>query len=230
MDEQNFPNIFEEPEREQDQKLIPPKKLERSKSDHIVSGLCAGVAKYLNTEPAIIRLFLLLSLLLGIWSVAAYFVAAFLIPLEKDAQILSKEEIQFQRKVNFRTTAGGLLILSGFHFALIELGLISADRLFAIPYGFIFPFIAIVIGSFFLGLKNDLQGDAINLNEKFLRSRSDRLFMGVCGGIAKYLNAESTTVRIIFILASVLTLGFFALIYFLVAIHVKLEESKIATE
>jgi phage shock protein PspC (stress-responsive transcriptional regulator) len=226
MDEQNFPNIFEEP----DQKFIPPKKFERVKSDHIVAGVCAGIAKYFNTEPAIIRLFFLLSLLLGIWSIAAYFVAAFLIPLEKDAEELTIEEKQFQRQVNFRTIAGGILILSGFHFGFVELGIISRDRIFAMSYGFLFPFISIIIGAFFLGLKDDGMSYAINLNDKFLRPRSGRLFMGVCAGFAKYINAESTTVRIIFILASVLTLGFFALVYFLIAILVKSEEPKIASE
>ena len=40
---------------------------------------------------------------------------------------------------------------------------------------------------------------------KLYRSRDDRWFAGVCGGLAKYLGWGSTKVRIIWVLATIFT-------------------------
>jgi phage shock protein PspC (stress-responsive transcriptional regulator) len=41
-----------------------------------------------------------------------------------------------------------------------------------------------------------------------MRSREDRVIAGVCGGIAEWLGWSSTTVRILFVLISVLSAAF----------------------
>jgi len=41
-----------------------------------------------------------------------------------------------------------------------------------------------------------------------MRSREDRIIAGVCGGIAEWLGWSSTTVRILFVLISVLSAAF----------------------
>ncbi|MHB8905109.1 MAG: PspC domain-containing protein [Melioribacteraceae bacterium] len=37
--------------------------------------------------------------------------------------------------------------------------------------------------------------------------------MGVCGGLSKYLDIDSSALRIIFILATLLTFGIFSIVY-----------------
>ncbi|MCE4958056.1 PspC domain-containing protein [Macrococcoides caseolyticum] len=57
------------------------------------------------------------------------------------------------------------------------------------------------------------------MNKKLTRSTSDKYLAGVLGGIAEYLQVDSTNVRIIFILVSFFTIHiptFF--IYFILAI------------
>ena len=216
MDEQNFPNIFDEPINQPQPDLPKPNKLERSRTDVIVTGLCSGIAKYISADPSVIRLIALISLLLGFWSVAAYFVAAFLIPPEESNVVLTKEELLFQRKVNFRTVVSGLMILSGLYLGFASIGMFTYDRIFILPNSFMFPFIAIVVGVYYLSIMEAKLIENVNDNPKrFERSRSDKLLFGVCGGFAKYLGVESTTVRIIFLLAALLTLGIFALVYVL---------------
>ena len=211
--------------------MPPQKRLERSRTDVIISGTCSGIAKYMNTSPSIIRLFALLGLLFGIWIIAAYFVAAFLIPAEFEFDEPTDEEKEIQRKVNFRTVIGGLLMLTGLHLGFVTLGFFSSDRLFLMPDSFLFPFIAIIVGSYFLGMKEyKTVNPAGRYPERFIRSREDRRLLGVCGGFARYLNVESTTVRIIFALATLLTLGFFAVVYLLFALTIKMEEQEIASE
>jgi phage shock protein PspC (stress-responsive transcriptional regulator) len=49
-----------------------------------------------------------------------------------------------------------------------------------------------------------------------LRSRDDRAIAGVCGGIAKALGWNSTAVRILYVIASILSAGFPGTIVYLV--------------
>jgi phage shock protein C len=55
------------------------------------------------------------------------------------------------------------------------------------------------------------------------RSKIDRMISGVCGGIANYLNIDSTVIRIIFAILTVVGIGSPILIY-LVLIFVMPEE------
>lgn len=231
MDEQNFPNIFEEYHNGSQKNFRGQKRLEKSKTNIIVAGVCAGIAKYLKVDTALVRLFTVLLLLFGVWVVAAYFIAAFIMPPEYVFSELTDEEKRTQKKENFKTVTGGLLMLCGMYLLLNSLGFV----LFKVPFlssgRYIFPFVSIVAGAYFISLK---EGKLHLLKEKFpdkfLRSRSDRYLMGVCGGFAKYINAESATVRIIFIAASSFTLGFFAVVYLLLSVIVQMERNEIATE
>jgi phage shock protein PspC (stress-responsive transcriptional regulator) len=59
-----------------------PKKLERSKSNRILGGVCAGVANYLNMDPTLVRvLTVVISLFTGV-PVILYIIALFVVPEE----------------------------------------------------------------------------------------------------------------------------------------------------
>ena len=60
----------------------PPRKLERSKSNRVLGGVCAGVATYLNMDPTLVRvLTVVISLFTGV-PVILYIIALFVIPEE----------------------------------------------------------------------------------------------------------------------------------------------------
>jgi phage shock protein C len=50
--------------------------------------------------------------------------------------------------------------------------------------------------------------------KRLTRSRTDKKLLGVCGGLAEYLNLDSTLVRIAFVLGVVTTFGPFVIAYF----------------
>jgi phage shock protein C len=60
--------------------------------------------------------------------------------------------------------------------------------------------------------------------KKLYRSRTDRMFGGVCGGLGKYLNLDATVMRLIAIVLAVLT-GFIpgAIAYLVMMLVVPLE-------
>ena len=59
--------------------------------------------------------------------------------------------------------------------------------------------------------------------KKLYRSRDDKVFTGLAGGIAKYLGIDSTVVRIALALLEFFTAGLLIIIYFLVALFVPKE-------
>jgi phage shock protein C len=65
------------------------KQLTRSRSNRVITGLCAGIGEYLNIDPTIIRLLFVLGLFVGHFGVfLAYLIMAIIIPEEmvKQAQ------------------------------------------------------------------------------------------------------------------------------------------------
>jgi phage shock protein PspC (stress-responsive transcriptional regulator) len=59
-----------------------PKRLERSKSNRVLGGVCAGVANYLNMDPTLVRvLTVLITLFTGV-PIIVYLVMLFVVPEE----------------------------------------------------------------------------------------------------------------------------------------------------
>lgn len=54
-------------------------------------------------------------------------------------------------------------------------------------------------------------------NKKLVRSRNDRMFFGVAGGLADYLNIDPILVRLFFVLLTLST-GYAPIIYILLAL------------
>jgi phage shock protein PspC (stress-responsive transcriptional regulator) len=90
-----------------------------------------------------------------------------------------------------------------------------------------------VFGSSFNTLRNDLDSDSsksktssyanfdsfastsygYKQSKKLMKSRSDKKWAGVCGGLAKYFGISSTVARLLFVIAFFMTSGTSLLIY-----------------
>jgi phage shock protein C len=55
-------------------------------------------------------------------------------------------------------------------------------------------------------------------NKRLMRSRSDRMFLGVAGGLGEYLNIDPVLVRLFFVFMTVFTQSPGILVYLLLAI------------
>ncbi|KRQ86231.1 Phage shock protein C [Caloramator mitchellensis] len=60
------------------------KKLFRSKTDRMVAGVCAGIAKYFDIDPTIIRLMWVFIVMFGGAGILAYIICWIVIPEEKE--------------------------------------------------------------------------------------------------------------------------------------------------
>ncbi|MDF2844394.1 MAG: DNA-binding transcriptional activator PspC [Herbinix sp.] len=59
---------------------MEPKKLYRSTSDKMISGVCGGLANYLNIDATVIRLLWVVLGLTAGFGIIAYIIAAIIIP------------------------------------------------------------------------------------------------------------------------------------------------------
>jgi phage shock protein PspC (stress-responsive transcriptional regulator) len=59
------------------------KKLQRSRSDKKIFGVCAGLAKYFNVDVTVIRILFLIALLCVGGGLIAYLICALVMPEEK---------------------------------------------------------------------------------------------------------------------------------------------------
>lgn len=92
------------------------KKIYRSKSNRIISGVCGGLGEYFNIDPNIIRLFwLLLSISTSGGGIIAYIVCSIVIP-EDDSGIIYYESDNDRNQNTYKNSAifiGIALILVG---------------------------------------------------------------------------------------------------------------------
>lgn len=202
----------------------PSRPLNKSGTNIIISGTCAGIAEYFNTDPVIIRIVFLLGLLFGAWIAGLYLVAAFMLPPEKNPRALTDEESESIRSINFRTVLSGTLLFAGLYLAFRFFGLIERFHFFYFSESISIAILSVAAGVFFI-LKNPPVNSRISsAPKKFLRSARDARISGVCGGFAEYTNFDSSSLRILFLLIFFLTAGIFGIFYLLIALAVPREE------
>ncbi|HSM56442.1 MAG TPA: PspC domain-containing protein [Candidatus Sulfomarinibacteraceae bacterium] len=62
--------------------------------------------------------------------------------------------------------------------------------------------------------------------KRLVRSRTDRMFFGVAGGVAHYLNVDPVLVRLIFVLIALASQGQILLVYLILAILMPEEKGR----
>lgn len=204
----------------------PIKRLQRSADNSIITGVCGGIAEYFGKDVATVRIIAAMLLLLGAWIIAAYLIIAYLLPSGKHNEELTAEETHAISKENFKTILSSLFIVIGLHFSFRELGFINTPSMFFLPNSFMFPLFAIATGVFLL--MNKFSRNSLGPVEprNFYRAEKDKYILGVCGGIGNYLELDSSSLRIIFVLLTGLTFGLFSTAYLIIAIKTPLEPTK----
>jgi len=196
----------------------PVRKLQRSRSDRVLFGVCGGLGEYLGLDPNLVRILWIASLLAGGAGVIPYIAAIFLLP-EADAPAVESTGPGGARILGFVLIAlAGILFLRTFGVEWIS------TRVFAFwTLGVLVPLVLLVAGVFLVWPR---ARDAVGFTErrKPRRSVSDRILAGVAGGIAAELNVDSNLIRLAFVLVGVVTSGFALVIYLLLVLVLPEEE------
>jgi phage shock protein C len=196
------------------------KKLYRSQSNKMISGVCGGIAEYFEVDPTLIRLIVVAIALFGGVGILAYIAAIFIIPnnpdetpSENSPEALIKDKSLFW---------GSLLIIVGLFFLLRQTGLFYGFEFWHVPWQMVWAFFLIVIGTYLLlnrKKKEDSENDTFEIKgKKLYRSKSQKMLGGVCGGIAEYFEMDVSIIRILWAIITIASAGFGILVYILMVI------------
>jgi len=71
-----------------------PRRLYRSRSDRMIWGVCGGLAKYLNVDPTVVRLVMVLLVFANGIAILAYIIMAIIVPPEGSKTVQFKERMR----------------------------------------------------------------------------------------------------------------------------------------
>ena len=184
------------------------RKLYRSGTDRMIGGVCGGLAEYFSVDSTIIRIALVLLSVMNIVGVIVYFVCRVLIPENPAHKTLP--EYKQRRPADTGLIIGIALVAIGFSF------LFKRSMGFHFGWGYPFwlirwehfwPILLIIFGVWYIihnTQKNRPEAEKMK-DRRFFRSKTERMFGGVCSGLAKYWNVDVTLVRIGYAILTILT-------------------------
>lgn len=209
LNQDDIQKLFWESE-EQEPEPEPPKGLYRARNGYVVAGVCEGLGRYLKVNPVYFRLIFAIALFAGGLGALGYFIATVIIPLEPGAGN--------DRERNRRQLIGGLLMIAGFYFLLDEIGFLIYLNLFGLSQTLALSLFFIILGLLFIFTLAKTDDDNSNSSAMFYKNRYDKVFTGVCGGLANYFNTDANLIRWAFILLTLITFGFMAVAYIMLAL------------
>ncbi len=219
-------------ETKQEEKQVT-KKLYRSKADRYLFGVCGGLGEYFQMDANIFRLLFLVFTFIGGIGLILYVIAIIIVPENPD-------QVEQPRKTTEDKTLfwALLFIVLGFLLLFRELGLFRYLNIWAIPWSTIWAIFLIAIGLLLIfssSKAKNVEGEekqtasALPDINKIRRSRKNRMIAGVCGGIAEYLNIDPAIVRLLWVLASLASIGLGILVYvLLILVFPEAEENEAA--
>ncbi len=250
----SIPNQRSLPEGEQSVR----KRLFRSDKDKILAGVAGGMGEYLNMDPTVVRLlWVLVTLFTGGAAFWLYLALWLFLPVGDNARgQVAEPAIQLSEKS--MGVLAWVLIGLGVLWLLANFGILpflwrSFRGVFHLMGLVFWPLVLLAIGWVILSRLGHTQaisqkvkgnmpdGDSVKegvrsgyqtLREKtpLKRSKEDRMLLGVCAGIAHWLDIDPMVVRILWALLSIASLGTGVILYIALAVIMPEDDSDGAIE
>lgn len=232
----------------------PKRMLFRSPTDKLIGGVCGGMADFLGWDVSLVRIgWIVLTLVTGGGGILAYIALWILLPvgtMEDGQQRPAAVELNEQ---NLSRVAFILIGLGGL-WLLANIGILPwIWNLFGGIFRVLF-WPALLIGAGYLVLrytgrglkwnvdettervksevngrmpsKDDMKSGLSSVRQNFplKRSSTDKIFMGVCGGIGQKLGIDANLVRLVWAAFSIGSIGMGVLVYVLVGLFLPVEQ------
>lgn len=194
----------------------PTKKLFRSKSNRFIGGVSGGLGNYFNIDANIFRILFVVFTFVGGIGLILYILSLFLVPEDpsnEEEQVTSKQD-----KTNFIAI---LFIVIGVLLLVKNMGWFDYFRFWHISWSSIWAIFLIILGFLLIvsSRKSGKEGESeASGNFSFpdinkIHRSNQRMLAGVCGGIAEYFRIDPSIVRILWVIASIGTVGLGILVY-----------------
>lgn len=191
------------------------KRIYRSREDRIIAGVCSGFAEYFRIDPIIIRLVWIFFTIFGGMGILAYIFSIILIS-ENDsskAKAIKAEDDRDEKMVLW----GVVIIIVGILLFFRHRPMVSMmwHSMSGNWFNILFAIALIGVGIYvLLNRKSDDKELKSKLNLSGLHlSETDKNIAGVCGGIAETVNLDSTIIRLIWVLGTLLSAGVGIVLY-----------------
>lgn len=194
------------------------RKLYRSQVNRMIGGVCGGVAEYFNIDTNLVRILWVVLALFGGSGVILYIASLIIIPNNPDQSVPETREGIIRDKSLFW---GSLLIIIGAFLLFRQMGVFYTFNFWHIPWQSVWAVILIVIGAVLLFNKTrdeKTDGDSKDSGKKLYRSRNQKMVSGVCGGLAEYFEIDVSVVRVLWVVGTLLSVGFGILVYIVMLI------------
>ena len=217
------------------------KRLYKSRRNRMIDGVCGGFAEYFNTDPTIVRILWVLLTLASFGAGIVLYLACMLIIPVNPVHTAPGSDPPASPNNGPRNFWGAILIILGALILVSNLGF-RFFHFWHIPWGIVFPVILIFLGLAVIFASRSTVSETPSTQRKaarpagepppkeLRRSVLDRKVFGVCGGLAKYLNADSSIVRLLFIVLTFASFGVGIILYLILAIIVSEERLSPTTE
>jgi phage shock protein C len=182
------------------------KRLYRSRQQHMLAGVCGGLAEYFGLDVTVVRILWLLTIFLSGFGVLAYIICALLMKYETESAVV-ENPAPGQQKGEHAGRSENLNIFLLIIFFLILLKVFNQPflhfpNLFHWHWGHGDNFLSILlifIGVAFLITRAPGKNTAEGGLARVTRSRSERMLGGVCAGLAHHWQLDATLLRIGFV-------------------------------
>lgn len=129
------------------------RRLERTRHDNVLAGVCGGIAKYFNIDVTIVRAIWVLSSFFGGPGLGTYIICALIIPKEKVTDAYYEEDTDHSEREERSKIYLGI--------GLIAIGVIMVLKMFVpiLSFKFFWPALLIGGGLMLLGRKSNQEDD-----------------------------------------------------------------------
>lgn len=198
------------------------KRLYRSREQRFLGGVCGGLGEYFQADPNLFRILFVVFTFVGGVGLILYIASLLIVPENPEQEKTGTRPSQ--DKTMFWAV---LFIVLGFVLLLKQFGLLDFFHYWDIPWSIIWALFLIGVGVFLIfsvnkkpqAPANDIEAepvaDAADVVHTIKRKTSEKMIAGVCAGIADYFNLDPSLVRILWVLATLTSVGLGILVYIL---------------
>jgi len=213
------------------------RRLNKSRSDRMIDGVCGGLAEYFTLDPTLVRIAWVILTLAGGSGILLYIIAMIVMPT--NSALVSPPETGKTSHSNQKFW-GILLVTVGIFWLAGNLGFSFWRHWWGFSWDLLLPILLLLAGvAFLFGGRNYIsdvpvsqpaspdpvgpghqEATTTSSSRKLYRSRTERKLFGVCAGLAMHFNIDPSIIRILFVLGVFASFGLALFAYFLMAIIV----------
>ena len=191
------------------------KRIYRSQDDRIIAGVCGGFAEYFGMDTTIVRLIWIFFTIFGGMGILAYIFSIILIAENNNSSV---KEIKTDEGSDEKLVLWGVVIIIVGILLFFRHQPMVGMMWHAVSgnwFNILFAIGLIGVGIYIvLNRKNENKNSLSNLRISGLcLSETDKKLGGVCGGIAESINIDSTIIRLIWVLGTLLSAGIGIVLY-----------------